>query len=107
MKSPGDGQRRHLLNGVNSMPLHGTLQSGYSGKARVMYILPQFKKPTLEIPLWLRLRTRLVRGWGVALGVWDGNPIKLDCDDHCTTTKVINAFSNKKKKKKPHCYLLA
>ena len=26
----------------------------------------------------------------------DGNPIKLDCDDHCTTINVINSLSNKK-----------
>ena len=37
-------------------------------------------------------------GWVDELGVWDGNPIKLDCDDHCTTTNVINSLSNKKKK---------
>ena len=35
-------------------------------------------------------------GWGDVLGMWDGNPIKLDYDDHCTTTNVINSFSNKK-----------
>ena len=35
-------------------------------------------------------------GWGDALGVWDGNPIKLDCNDHCTTINVINSLSNKK-----------
>ena len=29
-----------------------------------------------------------------ALGVWDGNTIKLYCDDHCTTTNVINSLSN-------------
>jgi len=28
--------------------------------------------------------------------VWDGNPIKLDCDDHCTTINVINSLNNKK-----------
>ena len=33
------------------------------------------------------------------LGVWDGNSIKLDCDDHCTTINVINSLSNKKKEK--------
>ena len=27
-------------------------------------------------------------------GVWDGNPIKLDCDDHFTTINVINSLSN-------------
>ena len=30
------------------------------------------------------------------LGLWDENPIKLDCDDHCTTINVINSLSNKK-----------
>ena len=31
-------------------------------------------------------------GWSVGdvLGVWDGNVIKLACDDHCTTINVIN-----------------
>ena len=28
------------------------------------------------------------------LGLWDGNPIKLDCDDHGTTINVINSLSN-------------
>ena len=30
------------------------------------------------------------------MGLWDGNPIKLDCDDHCTTINVINSLTNKK-----------
>ena len=34
-------------------------------------------------------------GWGDALGWWDENPIKLDCDDHCITINVINSLSNK------------
>ena len=34
------------------------------------------------------------------LGVWDGNPKKLDCDDHCTTINKINSLSNKKSKLK-------
>ena len=33
------------------------------------------------------------------LGLWDGNPVKLDCDDHYTTTDVINSLSNNNKKK--------
>ena len=33
---------------------------------------------------------------GMRLEVWDGNPIKLDCDAHCTTLNVINSLSNKK-----------
>ena len=31
-------------------------------------------------------------GGGDAVGLWDGNPIKLDCDDHCTTINVINSL---------------
>ena len=30
------------------------------------------------------------------LGLWDGNPAKLDCYGHYTTTNVINSLSNKK-----------
>ena len=37
--------------------------------------------------LWFPKET----GWGVGdvLGVWDGNAIKLGCDDCCTTINVI------------------
>ena len=42
---------------------------------------------------------RQVGGWRDALGIWDGNAIKFDCDDHCTTINVINLLSNLKKKK--------
>ena len=37
-----------------------------------------------------------LEGRGGALGSWDGNPIKLDCDDHCTSINVINSLINKK-----------
>ena len=30
-------------------------------------------------------------GWG-QLGLWDGNPVKMGCYDHYTTTGVINSF---------------
>ena len=30
--------------------------------------------------------------WGHVLGLWDGNPMKSDCDDHYRTTDVINSF---------------
>ena len=33
---------------------------------------------------------------GDVVGVWDGNTIKLDCDDYCTTINIINSLSNKK-----------
>jgi len=38
-------------------------------------------------------------GWGDALGLWNGNPVKLGCDDHCTAINVINSLSNKKRQK--------
>ena len=31
---------------------------------------------------------------GYAFGLWDINPIKLDCDDHCKTINVIKSLSN-------------
>ena len=37
---------------------------------------------------------RQVGGWVDMLGAWDGNAIKLGCDDHCTTINVINSLSN-------------
>ena len=44
------------------------------------------------------LRFPKERDWGVGgyAGVWDGNTIKLDCDEHCTTVNVINSLSNNK-----------
>ena len=32
---------------------------------------------------------RQVRGWEDRLGVWEGNAIKLSCDDCCTAINVI------------------
>ena len=46
--------------------------------------------------LWKNLSfpKETVGGQGYVLGVGVGNPIKLDCDDHCTTINVINSLSN-------------
>ena len=33
-------------------------------------------------------------GWENALGVWDGNAIKLGCNDGCTTINIIKLLSN-------------
>ena len=41
---------------------------------------------TLKI---LRFPNETGGGWGVALVVWDGNAIKLGCDDHCTTINEL------------------
>ena len=38
-----------------------------------------------------------VRGVGDVLGLWDGNPVKLDCADHYTTTDVIKKEKEKKR----------
>ena len=44
--------------------------------------------------LWLPRKTD--RGGQVGLGVWDGNGVKLCCDDHCTTTSIIKFIELKK-----------
>ena len=38
-------------------------------------------------------------GWGGVMGVWDGNAIKLGCDDDCTTINVIKFILKKIHKK--------
>ena len=48
---------------------------------------------TLKILLFPK---ETVCGVGGCAGMWDGNPIKLDCDDHHTTINVVNSLSNKK-----------
>ena len=55
-----------------------------------------------KYPFWISKSKSLKEfgRWGDALGVWDRNTIKLDCDDHCTTINVINSLSNKKNKNK-------
>ena len=35
-------------------------------------------------------------GGGMGWGVWDGNDIKLDCDDCCTTVNVMKFIELKK-----------
>ena len=36
-------------------------------------------------------------GGGDGVGVWDGNVVKLGCDDSCKTIKVIKFIEIKKK----------
>ena len=40
------------------------------------------------------------------LGLFDGNPVKLDCYDHYTTTDVINLSDNIKTKTKNKKHLI-
>ena len=57
-----------------------------------------FAEQMLTLRLWKTygLQRRQSGGWEDALELWDGNPIKLDCDDDCTTINAINSLSNKK-----------
>ena len=48
---------------------------------------------------------RQVGGWADGLWFWDGNAIKLGCDDCFTTINVIK-FINKKEKRYLHEYEL-
>ena len=45
--------------------------------------------------IWFPKET--IQGVGYVLGLWDRNPIKLDCDDYRTTINVKKLWSNKKK----------
>ena len=49
--------------------------------------------PTCRLRKTYGFQRSEVVGWGM-LGVWDGNVVKLGCDDHCTTINVINSLSN-------------
>ena len=57
-----------------------------------------FAEQMLTHRLWKTygFQSRQFRGWDDVLGLWDGNPIKLDCDDHGTTINVISLLNNKK-----------
>ena len=65
-----------------------------------------FAEQILTHRLWKTngLQRRQFWGWGDVLGLWDGNAIKLDRDDHCTTINGINSLSNKKIKIKYKYY---
>ena len=38
-----------------------------------------------------------LKGRGDGLGVWEGNAIKLGCDDYCTAINVIKVIELKKR----------
>ena len=60
-----------------------------------------FSKQILTHRLWNTCgfqRKQVGGGGGDGLGVWDGNAIKLGCDDHCTTINVIKLIKIKKKR---------
>ena len=50
--------------------------------------------------LWLSKETGW--GWGDGLRVYEGNAVKLGCDDHCTTTNVVKFIEFFLKKKQTH-----
>ena len=57
-----------------------------------------FAEQILTHRLWKTdgFQRRQVAGVGDGLGIWDGNAIKLDCDDHHTTINVIKFTELKK-----------
>ena len=63
------------------------------------------KVESLQIKLSIEIIHKFPKetGWGVGewAGVWDGNAIKLGCDDRCTTINIIK-FNELKKKKKSY-----
>jgi len=73
-----------------------SLTCGIWKKDRMNFLTEQI----LTHSLWKTygFQRREAGGWEDALGVWDGNSRKLDCDDHCTAVNVINSLSNKKGK---------
>ena len=65
-----------------------------------------FAKQVLTHRLWKTYsfqRKQVEGAVGDGLGVWDGNAIKLGCDDLCTTINVIKFIELKKKKEKTGC----
>ena len=87
----------------NAITYMGNLRKGQNELCRTDTDSHDFEK------LMVSKGDRLGVGWGDALGVWDGNVIKLGCDDHCTTINIINSLSNIKqtsKKKNPRPILL-
>ena len=55
----------------------------------------QLKKLGGEINLYFekgQTNTNTKSNQGDVLGLWDGNPVKLDCYDHYITTDVVNSF---------------
>ena len=42
----------------------------------------------------LQLKYALFGGCGDTVGLWDGNPINVDYNNHCTTINVMNSLSN-------------
>ena len=84
-----------ILCGVGQTMRHQhqmlSLTCGIWKKDRLNFFAEQIMTQTLE-NLWFPKET--VWGWRDALGLWDRNPIKFHCDDHCTTINVITSLSN-------------
>ena len=87
-------QKRRFWAGPWGMMWHlsAYLQTRVLVQPRDYHLLSCF--PPAKIRRWLSHTIAEISFKSYSLGVWDGNPIKLDCDDRCTTTKGINSLSN-------------
>ena len=47
---------------------------------------------------WFKFIPKETPPLGDVLGLWDGDPVKLDCYDHYTTTDVIKKERKKERK---------
>jgi len=54
------------------------------------------QKMTHRLSKTYGFQRRQAREWGDRLGIWDGNAIKLGCDDYCTIINVIKFIELKK-----------
>ena len=95
-----DGLEITMLSEVSQTMRHQyqmpSLTCGIWKKDRLNF----FAEQMLTHRLWktYSFQRRQFWRWGDVLEVWDGNDVKLGCDNHCTTINVIHWVIKKLKK---------
>ena len=72
----------------NETPVSNDMWSLRKGQTELLYRIDTDSQTLITYGF----QRRWFRVWGDVLGLWDGNPVKLDCYDHYATTDVINSF---------------